>query len=176
MGGATLLCTNHPGPSCVEPSLIHLISEGKIVILNSFQQVECNLLLLVEHLKGLAAAGSGGQVGHFPTESSKYTSCEPCSATSLSGGLVNILRTGHEKATATFSPLKTKITCFLFFNCVYTWAGVVGEVLGPLLSANGTSLIHFNKAPIKSEGGGLCPPTAELDALFSSLALFYIQE
>jgi hypothetical protein len=175
MGGATQLCTNDTG-ACVEPSALHFVSEGKAVLLNSFQQIECNVLIQTQHLKGLAVAGSGGQVDHVLTADLRFTNCEPCTTTTLSGGLLFFLRTGHEKATLVGTGFKIKQTCFLFFNCTYTFAALVGEVLGPLLSASGTTLLHYNKAPVSSESGGLCPPTTELDALFVSLDPIYLRE
>jgi hypothetical protein len=171
----TQLCSNHTG-ACVEPGTIHAESEGKGVLLNSFQQVECNVLILSTHLKGLAAAGSGGQIDHVLAGDLRYTNCEPCTVTVLTGGLLFGLRTGHEVGTITGTGFKVKVTCFLFFNCVYTSAALTGVALGPLLSANGTSLIHFNKAPVTSESGGLCPPTAELDVLFKTLDLLYVRD
>jgi hypothetical protein len=173
----TQLCTNHTG-TCTEPGSIHVVSEGKATLLNSFQQVECNVLIISTHLKGLAAAGSGGQVDHVLAGDLRYTNCEPCTVTTLAGGLLFSLRTGHEVGTIIATNFKVQVTCFLFFNCVYNSAGLVGQVLGPLLSANGTSLIHYNKAEVKNEGGKLCPPppAAELDALFTTLDLLYIRE
>jgi len=179
--GSTLLCTKNTvsltpsAAECAAPTSVHYESVGKGTLLNSTINVECNILI-----SGTAAAGlvTNGPVAiAVAIAGLKYTNCSNfCTATTLEGGTILVLKTGVELATVTGDKFRVRLNCPLF-DCDYNAAGLVGHGLA---GEGGLSHVTYTAQKVNLETDlaspfGSCPAVGLLDALFRSLTPVYIR-
>jgi hypothetical protein len=167
--GSTALCKVDQSP-CSAGNLIttvHGESVGKATLLSRALNVECSILF-----SGAAKLGNPATV----TGTFTYSSCNnSCLIVEQNGpATISVLRLGHELADVTGKG-EVKLSClFGFLKCVYNGTGLLGHVLGPLLSigsANGEVRLEDQKIHIVS---GSCPAEVFLDLLTAPLTATYI--
>jgi hypothetical protein len=167
MGESTLLCEADEESECASP-VSHLHTEADdLEVLTSSMDYKCDGLFL----------GTVGELGEpqLVEGNFTYSSCNnSCIRTEENGpAVIEFLKTGHESAKGTGESL-VHVVCGSFINCRYTLQGLVGNVLGPLLSSEENGEISFVEATLSKESGALCPTIGKLDAKFVPLSPIYI--
>jgi hypothetical protein len=168
----TSLCTidENPCPEANQITHIHLVTNGKIIVLSSSLNVECDALYLGPALRIIVP---GYIIIHLLAT---YSNCNnSCTVTEENGPAeIEVLKEGHETAKVTGEVL-VHLVCSGFINCRYNGVGLVGTAVGPLLSTNllnGHTI--FSEKTINKESGSLCPSTGKLDLNLHPLEHTYI--
>jgi len=135
---------------------------AKGTLLTNILNVECVALFL-----GDVLALGAPQLIHGNLS---YSSCTlGCTVTEISsGGLISLLKEGHELGKVTGTGFQVLVECTELLHCVYDGENLVGHALGPLLSTH-TGHVTFSDATVHKVSGLLCPETSKLDADFLPL-------
>jgi hypothetical protein len=164
------LCGTDPaGGACASPlTHVHYIATT-LKLKTPVLTVTCEALYLGDALSGLAAP----LVIHG---NYTFSNCNNgCTITETSASaLVFFLREGTELSKVTVE-YNFHVTCTEVIECTYNGEELVGHGLGGLITtAAEKGHVTFTKAPVRNSGGLICPPSAELTALFESLSKEYI--
>lgn len=165
----TALCEVDENPCKSPVSKVHYT--GHIEVLTSIMNYDCDALFSGEVFE-LAAPQE--IEGNFT-----YTNCTgggtSCTRVEENGpSVLKFLKEGHESAKGTGESL-VHVVCGTSIDCSYPLVGIVGSVLGPLLSKENNGEITFVEQTMQKEAGGfLCPKTAKLDGEFVPLSATYI--
>lgn len=195
----TLLCKNNTAllspvlAECGAVSEVHLLTvkvelvsgvettkDAKAVLLNSFLNVECEILLTLSNPTG--GLPTVNTAVTFTTVDMLYANCTAgCKVTVITSGTISLLKTAVELGNLTGNGFVINQNClFGAFNCDYNMTGLVGHVLGPSFGDTGKKghLTYFeNQVTVQQKLGGVssCPEVTKLDALFQSLTPLYIR-
>jgi hypothetical protein len=86
---------------------------------------------------------------------------------------VQLLKSGHESAKITFKLLLHAV-CGSVINCTYSGEGLLGNLVGPLLSSASNGEFTVTKQPVAKETGLFCPAKGEIDVVGTTLEAQYI--
>jgi hypothetical protein len=172
---STQLCENDAKTpaECKEPMSLHYVSKEKAVIKTSVLTTECDVLYAAEPLLGLVT--NGPVILHVTAEGLVVSNCtNSCTIKTLKGGLTEELKEGEELASVKSTGFELEVSCSGLINCVYGSEGLIGHVLGPLVTGD-NGHVTYNEALVKKVKGFLCPNEARMTMLLISLLPAYIR-
>jgi hypothetical protein len=171
----TALCTTHAALACPAGDKYTGHIEGLAIkpeLLSNLADVVCDHSVILGNALGLGSAPDGkSQLTHLElidfTGNCKTLLGVPCTVTTITIGLVDLLKTGFNSGVVTSLGSKVKVVCGFVLNC--TFGGEPqGQAVGSSLPLNTESLgtITVGKAPLTGEGP-LCPEQGKWDAKYT---------
>jgi len=198
VAGSTQLCREHPNAEnkCPVGSSFELIKNGlhyvdPLALLKAVgpfgitKDILCEALFLGEALDLAAPLVIHGEfkygkphgTGSLPEgscfEMEKEENCGEIKEVGTLGGLLLVLREGHELAKVTDDEFEVLTQCG-GLHCVYNGVGLIGHALGPLLAPLGHSDVTYTEQEVTKVSGFLCPNNTKLTTVQKSLVPVYI--
>jgi len=143
---------------------VHEVSVGKVKLLSSLVNPECDVLF-----SGEATEGSPLTVkGKFT-----YTNCGTCKVEEVNGpAVITLLKEGHETASVSGSG-ELSVNCSGLI-CFYRGEKLPGTAKGPLLAEQKNGEVSIQGQTVKLVKGVFCPTTGKLDITTTPLSPTYI--